>query len=555
MKTSAKIEVQLLVEAAKKIGVKHVVISPGSRNAPLSIAFDEDEAFEVLVLVDERSAAFYALGIALATQLPVLITCTSGSAPLNYYPAIAEAFYQQIPLIVVSADRPEAWTDQGDGQTIRQQNVFQNHCLSFAQLSPIHSEDDRWVFERKLSETLQAGNSSVSGPVHLNIALSEPLYEISKATEKLQHWIQKGKVEKTIAEETSKHFSSFWEKAEKPMIVIGQASYSSEQQTLLNQLAKNGVCILTEHTSNCFIENAVKNLDVCLNEINETNQEMYFPDLIIDLGGAVISKKIKRFLRTSNAKTIRFSEGMEFMDTYKNLCLTISLSNEKALRLLAEKNVSIEKKIFAKKWNDLQLKTRNKHQLKINELPFSDITIVAALHEENTSFQHLHVSNSSMIRYVLLMNQAENLRYYCNRGTSGIDGSTSTALGFALATPKDKTVFLTGDLSFFYDSNALWNANLPQNCMIVLVNNGGGDIFNIIPGPSSTNQHEKIFTTKHTQNAEFIAKAFNCEYENVSNLEDFKKVFKKSVASNSLSIIEVNTMNVKNSEILKKYFS
>lgn len=559
MISSAKLEVQLLVDGCKRVGVTHVVISPGSRNAPLSIAFDEDPHFEVFVVPDERVAAFYALGMAQKLGRPVVITCTSGSAPLNYYPAIAEAFYQGIPLIVVSADRPSEWVDQGDGQTIRQERVFDQMVLKSTQLNEIHSENQRWHFERNLSEVLQACNDSVKGPVHLNIPFSEPLYETTEEIETINQWIEQGEVETVLSKKSRTRLKELWSKSEKRLIIVGQHQKDEELQALLEKLALDGsVAVLVEHTSNMYSPYFVSNIDRTLNIFKEDEINAFHPDCIVTIGGAIISKKIKVFLRQSKAPVIRFGLDFPFMDTYRNLCFSASITATEGLKIVSEATGEApHKSRFGFAWKKIDQYGSDEQKTICSKQPWSDLRAMEFVMDVIPDYCNLHISNSSLIRYALLFDPIKTVNYWCNRGTSGIDGSSSTAVGSAIVSPNESHLLVTGDLSFFYDSNAWWSKHLPENLRIIVINNGGGDIFNIIPGPKSTKQWKKIFVAEQELSAEDLSKAYGMEYFNAASLEDLDAhldAFFGNSMNGKPKLLEINTMNQNNSEILEAYF-
>ncbi|AEA42285.1 2-succinyl-5-enolpyruvyl-6-hydroxy-3-cyclohexene-1-carboxylic-acid synthase [Fluviicola taffensis] len=559
MISSAKLEVQLLVDGCKKVGVTHVVISPGSRNAPLSIAFDEDPDFQVFVVPDERVAAFYALGMAQKLNQPVVITCTSGSAPLNYYPAIAEAFYQEIPLIVLSADRPAEWLDQGDGQTIRQEGVFNQMVLNSAQLNEIHTDNQRWYFERKLSEALQTAVGNRKGPIHLNIPFSEPLYETTSDIQAMSNWIELAETECVLTKNSRSKLESIWSNSEKRLIIVGQQQNDSHLQELLESLALDGsVAVLVEHTSNLFSPYFVSNIDRALNIIPESDLSSFYPDCIVTIGGAIISKKIKVFLRQSKAPVIRFGVDFPFMDTFQNLKFTASISAISGIQLfhsfIKEKP---HKSRFGFAWKKIDQFGAEEQKQICNAQPWSDLKAMEFVMDVIPDQCNLHISNSSLIRYALLFDPIKTLKYWCNRGTSGIDGSSSTAVGSAIVSSKESHVLVTGDLSFFYDSNAWWSKYLPSNLRIILVNNGGGDIFNIIPGPKSTNQWKKIFVAEQELSAENIAKTYGLDYFEASSLSDLEgnlELFFGESSNDKPKILEINTMNEQNSAVLETYF-
>lgn len=559
MISSAKLEVQLLVDGCKKVGVTHVVISPGSRNAPLSIAFDEDPHFRVFVVPDERVAAFYAHGMAQKLKKPVVITCTSGSAPLNYYPAVAEAFYQETPLIVISADRPVEWVDQGDGQTIRQERVFDQMVLKSAQLNEIHSDNQRWHFERNLSEVLQTAIGNRKGPVHLNIPFSEPLYETTTDIHILKNWVELAETESVLSKNSKIKLENLWSGSEKRLIIVGQHQKDPDLQGLLEKLALDGsIAVLVEHTSNMYSPYFISNIDRTLNIIPESDVQSFHPDCIVTIGGAIVSKKIKAFLRQSKAPVIRFGADFPFMDTYQNLRFTATVSALTGLEFIhqvVENNP--HKSRFGFAWKKLDQYGSDEQKQICAAQPWSDLKAMEFVMDVVPDYCNLHISNSSLIRYALLFDPIKTIHYWCNRGTSGIDGSSSTAVGSAIASPNEPHVLITGDLSFFYDSNAWWSKHLPSNLRIILVNNGGGDIFNIIPGPKSTKQWKKIFVAEQELSAQDLAKTYQLEYFQASSLTDLDKhlePFFSESENGKPKILEINTMNKQNSAVLEAYF-
>ncbi|TSJ44805.1 2-succinyl-5-enolpyruvyl-6-hydroxy-3-cyclohexene-1-carboxylic-acid synthase [Fluviicola chungangensis] len=559
MISSAKLEVQLLVDGCKKVGVTHVVISPGSRNAPLSIAFDEDPHFQIFVVPDERVAAFYAHGMAQKLKQPVVVTCTSGSAPLNYYPAIAEAFYQETPLIVISADRPVEWVDQGDGQTIRQERVFDQMVLKSVQLNEIHSDNQRWHFERKLSEVLQSAVGKRRGPVHVNIPFSEPLYETTSDIHILKNWVELAETETILTKQSKSRLETLWNESMKRLVIVGQHPQDPDLQEVLEKLALDGsTAVLVEHTSNVRSPYFVSNIDRTLNIIPESELTSFHPDCIVTVGGAIVSKKIKVFLRQSKAPVIRFGIDFPFMDTYQNLRFTVPVSALEGLKFILElvqKNPHKSRFGFAWKKID-QFGSDDQKQICATQ-PWSDLKAMEFIMDVIPDYVNLHISNSSLIRYALLFDPIKTVNYWCNRGTSGIDGSSSTAVGSAIVSPNEAHVLVTGDLSFFYDSNAWWSKYLPSNLRIILVNNGGGDIFNIIPGPKSTNQWKKIFVAEQTLSAEDVARTYELEYFNAASQSDLDRQLEQFFSESTNGkpkLLEINTMNEPNSTILENYF-
>jgi 2-succinyl-5-enolpyruvyl-6-hydroxy-3-cyclohexene-1-carboxylate synthase len=526
MISSNKIGVQIIVEQCLAHGMKHVVCSPGSRNAPFSIAFDEHPEIETYIIHDERSAAFFALGLAQQLNEPVGVVCTSGSAALNYYPAVAEAYYQCIPLVVITADRPAEWVDQGDGQTIVQREVYKNHIRYSCQFSEkVETTDQRWYMERELAVAFSEGTTVWKGPIHINVALNEPLYG--------QTEIEKGEKRSIELVRGTFHFSNRNAtecikamSLPKKMVICGQLQPDA---ALLEELKRfsidSSVAILVENTSNLSDLRFVQCIDRTLNAISEEELANYAPDVLITIGGAVVSKKIKAFIRKFKPK-YHWKVGFEFpyMDTYQSM--THSFQVEPSLFFHEMNQLNYDRSIsnFGAKWKQTDFLVQEKMPAFFQKVPYSDVKVFETLLDYLPENSQLHMANSSVVRYCQLFDPIQSINYWSNRGTSGIDGSTSTALGAAVATQSDCHVLITGDVSFFYDSNALWNAYLPANFRIILINNGGGGIFKIIPGPASTNQLTKYFEAQHTQDAKLLSEAFGVRYYSAESMEEIESL-------------------------------
>ncbi|MEN9489446.1 MAG: hypothetical protein RL494_1711, partial [Bacteroidota bacterium] len=282
---------QSIIEICKAKGVHHIVISPGSRNAPLTIGFTNNPAFTCYSIADERCAAFFALGIAQQLQKPVAVVCTSGSALLNYYPAFAEAFYSEIPLVVISADRPQSKIDIGDGQTIRQENVFANHSLFNANLVENASEEN----DVKIQEAIHLAVTK-KGPVHINVPFEEPLYETVDAISVYPKTIDFHTENKEF--ENLAVFENQWNQAKKKLILIGGCNPNFISQSILDVLANdNSVVVMTEVTSNVHHPNFITNIDTIITPFTEEDFIDFQPEILVTIGGMIVSKRIKAFLR------------------------------------------------------------------------------------------------------------------------------------------------------------------------------------------------------------------------------------------------------------------
>lgn len=543
---------QTILQLCKLYNIKHIVISPGSRNAPLTIGFYEDDFFECYSIVDERCAAFFALGIAQQTKQTVAIVCTSGSALLNYYPAISEAFYSDIPLAILSADRPESKIDIGDGQTIRQTNVFTNHILYETQLS----EDNSQLFynEEEINTALTIA-ASKNGPVHINIPFEEPLYELTDELSVFPEKISQFPTSELDHKDLS-FFIEAWNLAKKKMVLIGVNHPDTIPQEFIDWLANDSsVIVFTETTSNLHNDNFFPGIDKIIAPIAGIESEIkkLQPELLLTLGGMIISKKIKAFLRSYQPKYHFHIDKKKAYNTFfclKDHFKVTAVTFYKRVSNLVS-NVDSD---YRNDWLKLQSQRRIRHAKYISKLPFSDFLAYHQILNSIPDFYNLQLSNSSTIRYTQLFDLNKTLKVFCNRGTSGIDGSTSTAIGAAVIS-KEPTLFISGDLSFFYDSNALWNAYIPNNFRIILMNNQGGGIFRILPGPKDTKNFDTFFETKHSLNAKSLCDMYAIDYQQAADQETLNNCLQDFyTTSDKPKLLEVFTPRTLNDKILIDYF-
>jgi len=537
---------QLLLQIFVEKGIKHIVISPGSRNAPLTIGFVSNPFFSCYSVVDERCAGFFALGIAQQTQKPVAVLCTSGSALLNYYPALAEAFYSQIPFVVVSADRPLSKIDIGDGQTIRQQNVFGNHTLYNANLTEEASTQNA----QKIGEALDISVFK-KAPVHINVPFEEPLYQTINSPDfsapKTAENIVKHK--KGTNNLIKKQYHSF----SKKLILIGTNYPNQISKEIIENLANDpSVVVMCESTSNVYHSSFVNKIDVLITPFSEDDFRDLQPDLLITFGGMIVSKRVKTFLRKYKPKEHWHIDPLRAYDTFG--CLSqhfVEGPNHFFSDLISEKQE------VKSNYNNFVQQKKSQRQKKSlifsTNTPYSDFWVfekISKLLPENIQLQ---VSNSSAIRYLQLFDLKPSISVFCNRGTSGIDGSTSTAIGASIISEKP-VVLLTGDISFFYDSNALWNNYISDNFRIILVNNSGGGIFRILPGHQNNDIFSTFFETTHKLNAKYLAKMFGFTYFYAQNKLETEKGLEQFFKCNTKCIIEIATPTQINDKVIHDYF-
>jgi len=555
MISSDKKFVQAFVSACYQAGMDTVVCSPGSRNAPLVIAFDEHPAFHCLLIHDERSAGFVGMGIAQQLNKPVGIVCTSGTAMLNYYPAVAEAYYQRIPLVVISADRPTKWINQGDGQTIVQRNVYTNHIEA-----EYHIEEDSnpETIQEKVLQQFEKIMCGSKGPIHFNIALEEPLYqtvELSDTLPQRKEWKTLKNtclpIDKTTLQRTLQ--------LPKKMILVGQKPKDEGFEQLLKTIAEDvSFAILVENTSNVTSLKWCHCIDRTLQGIPEEQLADFAPDLLITFGGMIVSKRIKAYLRKFRPR-VHWKIGIDFpeMNTYEALTESFTCSPSTFLQHLLEAKNDMIPSNFGGKWKQIDFLTQQKSNEFLQNAPYSDLKAIELLLDCIPDQAYIHMGNSSIVRYCQLFDPIPSMQYFSNRGTSGIDGSVSTAVGAALSQPNILHVLLIGDTSFFYDSNALWNNYRLPNLRIIVINNGGGGIFNILKEPRNSPQNARYFQAQHSFSAKHIARTFNVEYYVASSEQEILACMANFYATSTqggTKLLEVITQNTENHLVLDDLF-
>jgi 2-succinyl-5-enolpyruvyl-6-hydroxy-3-cyclohexene-1-carboxylate synthase len=540
---------QSIIEICLAKGITTIIISPGSRNAPLTIGFASNSAFDCYSIADERCAAFFAVGMAQQTKNPVALVCTSGSALLNYYPAFAEAFYSQIPLIVIATDRPQHKIDIGDGQTIRQENVFANHSLYNANLLENVSPENDY----KISEAIHISITQ-KGPVHINVPFEEPLYETVSELSVTPSIIDFDEENQTKSNTDLTEFATIWNNATRKMILVGVNEPNEISATTIEAIANSeSVVVMTETTSNLHHPSFINNIDTIITPFTNEDFEDFCPEILVTFGGMIVSKRIKAFLRKYKPKHHWHIDTLRAYDTFgvltKHFAMTPNAFCDAFLPL-----AKAVKSDYYSKLNAIKILRAQKHKIYLDKIPFCDFKVFEKVILSLPKNTQLQISNSTPIRYAQLLDIDPSIDVYCNRGTSGIDGATSTAIGAAVASKKP-TVFIAGDIGFLYDSNALWNNYIPKNFKIILINNGGGGIFRILPGHDETPVFNTFFETSHCLTAEHLAKMYGFEYSNASDEVSLSASLEQLYIQNEKpSILEIFTPTRKNDAILLQYF-
>ncbi|WP_428665269.1 2-succinyl-5-enolpyruvyl-6-hydroxy-3-cyclohexene-1-carboxylic-acid synthase [Runella sp.] len=560
-----------IAEICARKNVKNVVISPGSRSAALTLAFARHRGIQTKVIPDERVAGFIGLGMAQYSRKTVALVCTSGSAAYNLAPAVVEAYFQEIPLVIFTADRPKEWIHQQDGQTIYQNELYGKHVKKSFELPADYSHPDaNWYIERVLNEAINLSQTTPKGPVHINVPIREPFYPA--AEEKIIYdrhvkLVERLAAEPTLSTDTWHRLQNEFENVGRVLIAVGQLPPTPALWAVLKEFSEEmGVPVLGDIISNVPADEAfVRQHDVFLRGKNEELLSSLQPDLLITIGDSFISKNFKLFLRNhSPARHWHIKTTEQLIDTFQTLTTQIPVEPTYFFQKLLEdldyqqfvQNDSDDdgRGAYREAWLQADRKAkRSLHQFLLHENRWNEFALVGNVLGNLPEGSVLHLANSMPVRYANLLGLSQSAEVFANRGTSGIDGCTSTAVGAALMT--EKTVFIiTGDVAFFYDRNALWHPHIPQNLRIVLFNNAGGNIFRLIDGPSAQPELEQYFETRHSTTARPTAEDAGLDYFSLKEGEDFMDSWNAFIAPTGKSkMLEIFTDPISNGEVFEAY--
>jgi 2-succinyl-5-enolpyruvyl-6-hydroxy-3-cyclohexene-1-carboxylate synthase len=551
-----------LVEICARKGVKWAVVSPGSRCAPLLIGFGRHPGIQTISAVDERSAAYLALGLAQETQTPVVLVSTSGTAAANYLPAVIEAWYQQVPLILLTADRPPEWIDQWDGQTIRQPGIygsFVKQSFNFP-VDTTHT-DARWHAQRRANEAVNLALSSPWGPVHVNLPIREPFYPLKNEKIEFNSRVQiihscSGK--KLLTEAQWQDLENKLQSFENILVVVGQQRLNPELNTHLSQVVQNlKIPVVADVVSNCHsVKRCIQSADLVFSDL----QEDFKPQLLITLGHSLISKPLKLYFRKFPPQDHWHIGDSAPGDVFQALTQIVDVDPISFLNrwLNAKRSNAINPEYVKKfsEWSESRIRALQSHLNTFQE--WNEFLAAKVILDQIPSGTALHLGNSMPVRVVNILGVKTTVgEIWSNRGTSGIDGTLSTAVGHTLANKDALQILLIGDLAFFYDRNGLWiQKNLPANLRIVLFNNSGGGIFKMIPGPGDQEGIEELFTTPHTRTGQLTAMEFGLEYQQVKTKISLESVLPEFLSpADRPKLLEISTDMEINCRFYKALFT
>ncbi len=547
-------------------GVRTAYCSPGSRNAPLLIALEACSEITKHVVIDERSAAFQAYGCALIERNPVAVICTSGTAVLDYAPAVAEAYYSGIPLIVISADRPREWIDQEDSQTIRQFGVLSHIVKGSYDVRAIpegsereYSEDVKWTVNRTVNEALLTALQGKQGPVHINVQLGEPLGELSEELIPEQRYVSMISAADSLPKGV---LNALAESAlgSKIMLVAGFSQPDHNIDKAVRAFASfPNVVVMAETLANLHDPQPMSTMiDAVLCDMTDEEKEKMRPDIVISIGGALVSRMLKQYLRDYSPRS-HWSLGYSnyFCDCFKALTHKIEIAPAPFFRQLSgvmrKSKIKIDSD-YAFQWNELRKKSALLTKKYIQNARWSDIKALEYIFS-NYKFDNLFLSNGTPIRYSQLLPHVCHAEY-CNRGVSGIDGSTSTAVGGAWAY-KGKSILISGDISWLYDSGASALNDVPYDMRMIVIDNSGGGIFRFIKSTSKIPQEtlNHYFCVQDLPRVADIAASYAIDAMEVEDMENLAAGVKwLAEESDFPRLLVVRTPAEDSARILSSYF-
>lgn len=479
-----------LIALLKEFGIKKIVVSPGSRHRPFVASISQDPYFELFSVVDERSAAFFALGLIQESGEPVAITCSSGTACMNYGSAIVEAYYQKLPLLVLSSDRNPYLLNQGEDQMYSQVTSFADCTKYHAQLPIIKDETDHWYANRIINEGLIALKAHGRGPVHLNIPV------VSHHGDSL-NVAQLPSVRKISHHSfsLSLNWSEYARKIDRKKVVIVCGQSVKVSADLLNAIdkfaEKCGGVILTDKMSNFHSPFALDNTLLALQAMKPAEIPFMLPDIVISIGGNYIfNNELKRFFKQGNIENWQVGRENQVCDPFWKLTQMFEMDESDFFISI----LSYLKENRNPDYRDLWLQFRDLPQPTLDR--YDEIYPIGKLITNLPDYCDLQLANSNTIRFAHYFPIKSSIRVNCNRGVNGIDGSMSTAVGFSTINERS-TFYITGELSFFYDMNALWIKHISRKMRILLINNNGGAVMYDLPCRPSDNHYPIYLATGH----------------------------------------------------------
>lgn len=558
MQTTDKLSCRIIARLLVEHGVEDVVISPGSRNAPLIIAVSRQKNLRCHVVIDERSAAFFALGIALQTGKAVALVCTSGSAVLNYGPALAEAFYRHVPLIAISADRPEEWIDQDDSQTIHQTAVLDNIVKASFEIGvETDSKVNAIYISRKINDALILAMRSPRGPVHINVRLDEPLGRLADDSDDDVRVIEAVgdapcQLSDYECQALARKISS-----SRTLVIAGFASPDRELDgAIASFVRQTGAVVMHEAQSNIHLSPSVSHIDATLSVMNKDELARLAPQLVITFGGSIVSRMVKRYLREAEGvEHWHIGRNPNSIDCFMKLTHRIECEPRDFFNHMALEIDYNDNREFLKSWIAKAAEARQRVTSFYAACPWSDFYAIGRMINFTPRSWNIQLSNGTSVRYAQLFEYSALNRIECNRGVSGIDGSISTAIG-AHIYYDDVTMLITGDMSMAYDVGALALTEITPRFKIAVLNNGGGGIFRFISSTSSLEECERFFAADVSLPLAQLAEAYGFAYFEARDKESFDRALVGFASETERpALLNIITPPQESAVVLKQFFN
>ena len=511
---SDKENINILTSLLVSYGVRHIVVCPGSRNAPLVHNFDVSPDITTHAVTDERSAAFFALGLRLRLRQPVAVCVTSGSALLNTMPGAAEATYQHEGIIIISADRPQAWIGQLDGQTMPQHGALGTFASPSVSLPEPHNDTERWLCRRLICEAMIANTCPPFPSVHINVPVSEPLFGFSTPCLPEIPPVGIADLDDQNGRETLRRIL----KGKRRLMVISGQTYDDSAAGLLMDNASG--CVFVAEWLSPY--GRVRHIDEILRTTCAEELDNMRPDCIVYIGGHTVSKRLRHYMRSLDSRTmfITVSDDGMLHDVSQHTTLVVKATAGDFMRMICNGAICPDADMdFVRRWHDMD--NMAARRISASCPPYSQMLAIRRLEENiDNSKDIVCYANSLSVRAGMMYASAYR---YCNRGLNGIEGTLSMAAGMAAGakeegmtsgnmTAAQNVYCVIGDLSFFYDSNALWIQELAGNMRIMLINNQRGAIFGMLPGLDRSPAHKPLIAAGHNATAEGICSQYGMEY-------------------------------------------
>jgi 2-succinyl-5-enolpyruvyl-6-hydroxy-3-cyclohexene-1-carboxylate synthase len=553
MKDSGSKTTRILFDVMERHGIGRIVLSPGSRNAPLLISASQRKHLKKYIIPDERTASFVALGMGISTGEAIAIACTSGTAMYNYSPAIAEAYYQHIPLIVITADRPSQWIDQDDSQTVRQYGSLDNIVKGSFNLPldsaaegcanrDFHNEAE-WFANRTVNEAILLATDGNPGPVHINIQLDTPLGRIIERDDVTVEGVYKERkireisnasgllpaLTETLAEELV---------GKRIMVTAGFMPPSEAMERAVRKFASlPNVTLLAETLSNLHTDGDPYLIDGLLTRVSKEDLQAMRPDIVISIGGSLVSRMLKEYLRGSvGTEHWTLGDSATTTDCYQRLTTHIDVLPhlffdevaDAMARLSEEKSTAVP--AYREMWDAARKRILPEYRKEISESGWSELKGIKMLCDTLPKHCNLFLSNGTPVRYAQLCMESLPDGCYGNRGVSGIDGTNATAMGIALGSEK-MTILLTGDMSFSYCPQIMGVGGDEADLRIIVINNSGGGIFRFIKTTRDLEMREQYFCAPTDVPIKELSRAYGWEYLRAENEEEMQDALQKLYSS------------------------